>query len=187
MIGATFECTQGGRSPEYIDQYYKDYFVDRTAKLEHPKIINTGVLIIPREQSEFLESVYRRWKLHMIHAPRRRSHSGDPFILAADQPHVSHELQATNRFTAFDESFNTLWWHWYRRNLHHSHGWFLFRSKAAALSQPFIPRPVWNALFRAERKTFTRAPLLVISFTSPEANLPFSSEPLPPLLKMNTP
>ena len=121
LIGATFESTQAGWSPEYIDRYYDEYFVDRHAPVSNLQVINTGVLIIPREQSDFLESVYRRWKSRIARVPQPLPRRKDPFVLAADQPHVSYGLQAENRYVDFGERFNTIWWHWYRKDISPRH------------------------------------------------------------------
>ena len=157
LIGATCETAQTDWSREYIEQYYDDYFVDRSSPLLDLKIINTGVLVIPREQAEFLESVYQSWRERMKAFPAGpRSHE-DPFFRASDQPHVSYALQTARRFKDFGERFNTLWWHWYRKNVDPRQLPFLLRSKAASLTRDFLPGAWWRALFAKERATFAQA------------------------------
>ena len=157
LIGATFESTQAGWSPEFIDRYYDDYFVDRRGAVPNLQVINTGVLIIPQEQSAFLESAYRRWKSWMASLPRPFPQRKDPFVLKADQPHMSYELQAEKRYVNFGERFNTLWWHWYKANVKRWSQSFLLRSKAAAVSVDWLPKSLWHAIFHRERVTFMRA------------------------------
>jgi hypothetical protein len=157
LIGATCESAQAGWSREYIDQYYHDYFVDRSSPLPEPKIINTGVLVIPREQADFLESVYQSWKRRMKAFPAESRSRNDPFIRAADQPHVSYALQTAGRYQDFGERFNTLWWHWYRKNVDPRQLPFLLRSKAASLTRDVLPGPLWRALFHRERAIFAQA------------------------------
>jgi len=157
LIGATFESTQASWSPEVIDRYYDEYFVDRRPGVSNLQIINTRVLILPREQSDFLEVTYRRWKAWMASVPRPLPRRKDPFVLAADQPHVSYALQAEKRYKCCAERFNTLWWHWYKNNAQSRHQFFLFRSKAAALSLHALPKRLWRAAFHHERVTFARA------------------------------
>ena len=159
LIGATFECAQAGWSREFIEQYYDDYFVERPLPVPDLKIVNTGVLVIPREQAGFLESVYEQWKERMKRLPALSRHPYDPFALAADQPHVSYAVQAHGRFHDFGERFNTLWWHWYRKNVSSRQFPFLVRSKAAALSRNVLPGALWRAAFRHERAIFSRARL----------------------------
>ena len=62
LIGATTESSQAGWSQDFIASYYSEYSVDQSERLPNPQIINTGVLVIPREQAEFLERVYQAWK-----------------------------------------------------------------------------------------------------------------------------
>ena len=157
LIGATCESTQAGWSRELIDQYYDDYFVERSSCLVNPKIINTGVLLIPQEQGEFLESVYQSWKKRMKTFPAGSRPHKDPFVRAADQPHVSWALQTAGRFQDFGERFNTLWCHWYRKNVSSRQLPFLLRSKAASLTRDVLPRSLWGALFKKERAIFAQA------------------------------
>jgi hypothetical protein len=157
LIGATYECAQADWSHDFIEKYYDDYFVERPRSVPDLKIINTGVLVIPREQAEFLESVYEQWKDRMKRLAAPSEHPYDPFALAADQPHVSYALQAHSRFRDFGERFNTLWWHWYRKNVSKRQMPFLVRSKAAAISRGFLPGFLWRTAFRNERAIFSRA------------------------------
>ena len=157
LIGATYECTQAGWPAEIIEHYYDDYFVDRSADVADLKIINTGVLVIPREQAEFLETVYRRWKERMKTFPGSRQGQKDLFFRTSDQPHVSYALQTSGRFKDFGERFNTLWWHWYRKNITPRQLPFLLRSKAASLTRDFLPGAWWRALFAKERAIFAQA------------------------------
>jgi hypothetical protein len=156
LLGATFESTQSGMSANAIARYYDDYFVERVAADTHFQIINTGVLVIPREQAEFLEETYSRWKKR---GPTSRPDARlkDRFTLVADQPHVSYALQAQKRFQDIGEKFNTLWWKWYDRRFPKSYRSFLVRSKTAALTSSLLPRPIWRALFRNERALFSAA------------------------------
>ena len=157
LVGATCESTQAGWSQEFIAHYYQDYFVDCSSPLTHPEIINTGVLVIPREQAEFLESVYQCWKERMKAFPAKPGSHQDPFVRAADQPHVSYALQTAARFKDFGERFNTLWWHWYRKNIDPRQLPFLLKSKAASITRDFLPRDLWRILFRRERAIFAQA------------------------------
>jgi hypothetical protein len=157
LIGATFESTQFPRTREFISSYYDEYFVDRHADDSSFEIVNTGVLVIPKDQGEFLESVYRNWKLHVARLPKQLSRPTAPFTFSADQPHVSYELQAQSRYRHIDERFNTLWWQWYRRSVNSRHRSFLLRSKAAALSRNLLPRAIWNVAFEREREIFHQA------------------------------
>ncbi|MBA3961634.1 MAG: hypothetical protein H0X40_07005 [Chthoniobacterales bacterium] len=152
LIGITSESAQAGWSPEFVASYYEDYAVDQSRDMSGLQILNTGVLVIPREQAEFLEGVYESWRA------RKRTHlkTNDPFAHAADQPHVSYALQAENRFQDFGAGYNTLWWHWYRQHISPRQMPFLLRSKAAALTIGHLARPLWRNVFRHERATFAR-------------------------------
>jgi hypothetical protein len=152
LIGATTESTQAGWSPEFVLHYYKEYSVDQARLRPALEIINTGVLVIPREQADFLERVYQGWRERKS-APTK---SNDPFVGAADQPHVSYALQAENRYRDFGVRYNTLWWHWYRHHVSPRQMPFLLRSKAAALTIDRLPRALWRSIFRRERATFAR-------------------------------
>lgn len=156
LIGATAESAQAGWSPEFIARYYAEYAVDQSSPVPDLQIINTGVLVIPREQAEFLECVYQRWRERKNAREKSAAKSKDPFVHAADQPHVSYALQAEHRSKDFGPYSNTLWWHWYRQHISSRQMPFLLRSKAAALTSGRIPRKLWRALFRRERATFAR-------------------------------
>lgn len=157
LIGATAESTQAGWSPEFIDRYYEEYSVHRPKTLPDLQILNTGVLVIPREEAEFLEHVYQRWRERKNSPARPAAKSNDPFVHAADQPHVSYALQAENRYKDFGARYNTVWWHWYRRHVSPRQMPFLIRSKAAALTIDLMPHALWRAAFRRERATFSSA------------------------------
>ncbi len=157
LIGATSESTQIGSSQESILRYYEDYGVHEPKAIPNLEIVNTGVLVIPREQAEFLERVYRDWKERKAARNRPAATAKDPFALEADQPHVSYALQAENRYRDFGASYNTLWWHWYARNVSRRRMPFLLRAKAAALTLDRLPRSLWHVLFRSERALFARA------------------------------
>jgi hypothetical protein len=109
LVGATFESTQAQWSSQVIRDYYESYAVDCSRPVVNLEVINTGVLIIPREQAGFLESVYQNWKNRMESLRGTISPRRAPFVLEADQPHVSYALQADARFTDFGEKFNMLW------------------------------------------------------------------------------
>ncbi|MDQ3198595.1 MAG: hypothetical protein M3Q46_05295 [Verrucomicrobiota bacterium] len=156
LVGATPESTQAEWTPDFIARYYREYGVDQSTPVARPEIINTGVLVIPREQAEFLEGVYVRWQARKDAAPLPVAKTKDPLAAAADQPHVSYALQAANRYQDFGARYNTLWWHWYRRHVSRRQMPFLLRSKAAALTIDRCPRAIWGALFRRERATFAR-------------------------------
>ena len=115
------------------------------------------MLVIPHEQAEFLERVYQEWRDRKSAATKSSAQSKDPFVRAADQPHVSYALQAERRYQDFGVRHNTLWWHWYRQHVSPRQMPFLLRSKAAALTSDRIPQTLWRALFRRERATFARA------------------------------
>ena len=123
----------------------------------HLQILNSGVLVIPREQAGFLERVYQGWRDRKNAAPKSAFQSKDPFVRAADQPHVSYALQVEGRYRDFGVRSNTLWWHWYRQQVSPRQMPFLLRSKAAALTIDRLPRALWRAVFRRERATFARA------------------------------
>jgi len=156
LIGATPESTQVGWSQEMIERYYDDYGVDRPRPILNLQVVNTGVLVIPREQAGVLEDVYGRWKKRKSVANLPAAMVRDPFALAADQPHVSYALQEENRYQDFGASYNTLWWHWYRNNVSPRKTPFLLRAKAAALTRDRLPQNLWRALFRSERALFAR-------------------------------
>ncbi len=155
LIGATSESGQAGWLQDFIARYYDEYAVAQTPTLAAPEIINTGVLIIPHEQAEFLEGVYREWKARR--PPAFSALTQDPFASAADQPHVSYALQGSARYRDFGARHNTLWWHWYRQHVSPRQMPFLLRSKAAALTVDRFPRKLWCAIFSRERATFARA------------------------------
>ena len=155
LIGATAESTQAGWSPEFIARYYAEYAVDQSSPVADLQVINTGVLVIPHEQAEFLEGVYQRWR-ERKNAREKSAKSKDPFVQAADQPHVSYALQAKGRYKDFGTRSNTLWWHWYRRQVSPRQMPFLLLSKAAALTVDGVPRSLWRAIFRGPRTTFAR-------------------------------
>ncbi len=157
LIGATAESTQAAWLPDFIDRYYEEYSVPRPQSLSDLQILNTGVLVIPREQAEFLERVYQEWRARKNAATKSAGQSRDPFVRAADQPHVSYALQAEHRYQDFGVRYNTLWWHWYRQQVSPRQMPFLLRSKAAALTIDRMPQALWQALFRRERATFARA------------------------------
>ena len=156
LIGATAESTQLDWSEEVINRYYDDYGVDRPRAVQNLQIINTGVLVIPREQGQFLEGVYARWK-ERKNLSKPAAMAKDPFAREADQPHVSYALQEQNRYRDFGAAYNTLWWHWYRNHISLHKIPFLLRSKAAALTVDRLPRRLWRELFRTERAIFARA------------------------------
>lgn len=156
LIGATPESTQAGWSPGFIARYYAEYGVDQSWPLSEPQIINTGVLVIPSEQAEFLERVYERWRERKNASRQPGAQSRDPFARGADQPHVSYALQVEQRYKDFGSRYNTLWWHWYRQHVNPRQMPFLLRSKIAALTSDRIPKKLWRALFRRERATFAR-------------------------------
>jgi hypothetical protein len=156
LIGATAESTQAGWLPGFIDRYYEEYSVPRPRPVPDLQILNTGVLVIPREQAEFLERVYQDWRDRKNATATLPTRSKDPFIRAADQPHVSYALQAERRYQDFGAHYNTLWWHWYRQNVSPRQMPFLLRSKAAALTIDRLPRKLWRTLFRRERAVFAR-------------------------------
>ncbi|MDQ2868834.1 MAG: hypothetical protein M3R59_10585 [Verrucomicrobiota bacterium] len=156
LIGATPESTQAGWSAEFIARYYDDYAVDKSPPVENPAIINTGVLVIPRDQGPFLENVYETWRAGKSARQPRVAQAKDPFAAAADQPHVSYALQSANRYRDFGARYNTLWWHWYREHISPRQMPFLLRSKAAALTIDRLPRPLWRTAFRSERAIFQR-------------------------------
>jgi hypothetical protein len=120
------------------------------------QIINTGVLVIPQEQAEFLECVYERWRARKNNPQELFAKSKDPFAGAADQPHVSYALQVEQRYRDFGPCYNTLWWHWYRRHVSPRQMPFLIRSKAAALTIDRMPKTFWRAIFRRGRAVFSR-------------------------------
>jgi len=157
LVGATTESTQAGWSQQFIARYYQDYAVERFEPAANLQIVNTGVLIIPREQADFLEDVYARWRARKFDLTNCPAAARDRFAAAADQPHVSHALQAERRYRDFGPRNNTLWWHWYRREISSRQLPFLLRSKAAALTIDRLPRKTWRALFRRQRATFARA------------------------------
>lgn len=157
LLGATPESTQAGWSPEFIARYYDEYGVDQSTRVVNPQIINTGVLVIPQEQAQFLENVYETWRVRKVAGRKAATKSKDPFVDAADQPHASYALQAEDRYQDFGMRYNTLWWHWYRQHVSQRQMPFLFRSKAAALTIDWFPRPLWRAAFRRERAIFERA------------------------------
>lgn len=156
LLGATPESTQAGWSRESIARYYADYAVHQSRPVESLEVINTGVLVIPREQAEFLENVYRRWRETKNARARPAAARNDRFALEADQPHVSYTLQAEKRYRDFGATFNTLWWHWFHTHVSPRKAPFLLRAKTAALTLDRMPRPLWRALFRSERATFAR-------------------------------
>jgi len=156
LIGATAESTQAGWNAEFIRRYYLEYGVDQSQPVADLQIINTGVLVIPQEQSEFLERVYERWRARKNNFQELVAKSKDPFVGAADQPHVSYALQAEHRYKDFGVHYNTVWWHWYRRHVSPRQMPFLIRSKAAALTIDRIPKKLWRAVFRRERAVFAR-------------------------------
>ena len=157
LIGATSENTQIGWSQEFISRYYDDYGVHQPRPVPNLQIINTGVLVIPRGQSDFLERVYKGWKERKSAANPPAALASDRFALEADQPHVSYALQDECRYQDFGASYNTLWWHWYRNNVSSRKTPFLLRAKAAALTLDFMPRKLWRTVFRSERAVFGRA------------------------------
>lgn len=157
LIGATSESAQAGWSDDFIAHYHRDYAVEQPRPLPHPQILNTGVLVIPREQAEFLERVYEEWKKRKNAAAPAVVKLKDPFRRAADQPHVSYALQDENRYRDFGPRYNTLWWHWYRNHVSKRQMPFLFRSKAAAVTIDRMPKKLWRAIFGRERATFARA------------------------------
>ena len=154
LIGITSESAQAGWSRDFVARYYDEYGVDQSPPLVEPQILNTGVLVIPQEQSEFLERVYQTWKTRQDRTAKNSAASKDPFVLAADQPHVSYALQVENRCRDFGPRQNTLWWHWYRSHISRRQMPFLLRSKAAALTLDRLPRKLWRTLFARERATF---------------------------------
>jgi hypothetical protein len=156
LIGATTESTQAGWDAEFIRRYYLEYGVDQSRPVAELQIINTGVLVIPQEQAEFLERIYRDWRLRKNNPQEPVAKSRDPFADAADQPHVSYALQAQQCYRDFGARYNTLWWHWYRHHISPRQMPFLVRSKAAALTIDHMPRNLWRALFRRERAVFSR-------------------------------
>jgi len=156
LVGATAESTQAGWSPEFIASYYDQYAVDQPTRMSNLQIINTGVLVIPHEQAGFLEYVYQRWRERKTSPQKTTAGANDPFVDAADQPHVSYALQAENRWKDFGARYNTVWWHWYRRHVSPRQMPFLLRSKAAALTIDRLPRKLWRAVFRRERAVFAR-------------------------------
>ncbi len=156
LIGATTESTQAGWPPEFIASYYDEYGVDQSPPVPDLQIINTGVLVIPHEQADFLERVYQSWRERKNSPGKAAANSNDPFAHAADQPHVSYALQAENRYKDFGARYNTVWWHWYRRHASKRQMPFLIRSKAASLTFERMPKNLWRAIFRRERAIFAR-------------------------------
>ena len=156
LIGITSESAQAGWSSDFVARYYAEYGVDQTQPLADPQILNTGVLVIPHEQAEFLEGVYQNWKTRQTSLTTSVASSKDPFALAADQPHVSYALQVARRYRDFGARHNTLWWHWYRGHISRRQMPFLVRSKAAALTVDRLPRKLWRILFARERSLFAR-------------------------------
>jgi hypothetical protein len=156
LIGATSESAQAGWSPAFIASYCEKYAVTQPRRAPGLQILNTGVLVIPRAQDEFLERVYQEWRARKSGDTRRPLTSKDPFAHAADQPHVSYALQAENRYKDFGAGYNTLWWHWYRQHVSPRQMPFLLRSKAAALTIDKLPRSLWRGVFQRERATFAR-------------------------------
>ena len=156
LIGATAESAQAGWSQEFIRRYYDEYAVEQPQPVSNLAIINTGVLVIPQAQADFLEGVYQRWQGRKKYLTTSVATAKDPFAAAADQPHVSYALQLKKRYRDFGPRCNTLWWHWYRQNISPRQMPFLLRSKAAALLFDRLPRPLWRSLFRRERAIFAR-------------------------------
>ena len=157
LIGATPESNQAGWDKGFIDHYYVDYDVNRAKSLADAAIINTGVLVIPREQAHFLEKTYAAWKARRRPIPQPHASWKERFIAMNDQPHVSYALQAEERWQDFGSHFNTLWWHWYRRHVSTRQMPFLLRSKAASLTIDRVPGKLWRLLFYRERALFARA------------------------------
>lgn len=154
LIGATFESTQANWSAEFVAQYYHDYCVAPDTSFIPRQIVNTGVLVIPREQSAFLEETYRQWKARAHERTEMPALRDDRHARGADQPFVSYALQRENRLSDFGSSFNTIWSHWYIRHINRRYRPFVFRSKAAAISFNHVPSRLWQVAFRRERAIF---------------------------------
>lgn len=114
--GSRVRCVDEGDQFPHSLSRFADYYGRHDLILPAgvpQRIFNTGVLLYTREHAVWLEEVYQGWRRWRENFLRRRGPKVDPFVLAGDQPHVSHALLCTGRYEEIDVRFNRLWWSWW--------------------------------------------------------------------------
>ena len=155
LIGVVDERAQQLLDEVATRQYYHSYGIPDSGIPVAAKIYNTGLLIYSRTTAPYFKTLYARWQdfLQGINDVKRRHY----LFTVIDQPHVSLALQRESIACELHSRFNTLWWHWYRKNVSERYLPFLLRSKAAALMLDLLPPNLWRAIFRRERRIFAVA------------------------------
>ncbi len=158
--GARVRCvderSQFPHSPSRFTDYYARHGLTLPAGVPE-RVLNSGVLLYTREHAAWLEEIYQGWRGWRERFQRELGPNIDPYILAGDQPHVSHALLGSGRFEELDARFNRLWWSWWEDGGRRREMPLLLYAKTAQLLASVLPRGLVRPLARRGRGLWDEA------------------------------